>query len=128
MAEEFFKKLNKNKKYSANSAGVFPYKRKDLVNDKEYMIEKKIGKEFSLKFNKESKGINSSILGETDILVIVADDIPSMILKNERVFKGKVIVWKVADVKKNDKNKEIIAKKAIIEIKKKVEEFVRKLK
>ena len=45
-AEVLFNKYNKNKKYSANSAGLIKYEKKDLIGDKGYHAEKDAWKEY----------------------------------------------------------------------------------
>jgi len=129
VAEEFFNKLNKNKNYKAQSAGLMPYKKEDLVKDEGYIIEKKIVKKFGLKFKGKSKGINSNILKKTDILVLVANNVPpSLFRKEEPAFKGKVIVWKIKDVRVKDKKKDKVVFNSIKKIEEKIKDFVKKLK
>jgi len=128
VAEAFFNRINKNKKNKANSAGLFKWKEEDIISDKGYLIEKKVAKKFGIKLNTESKVINSSMLKNTDILVIVADDVPRQLFENEKAFNGKVIVWKVKDVKEKQKNKEKIALKSIDYIEEKVKNLVKSLK
>ena len=128
VAEEFFNRFNKNKKYRAMSAGLISYKKEDLKNDKGYKSIKKVGEKFGLRFRGKSKSINSSILKKIDLIIIVADDIPHDMFNNENVSMGKVLVWKVRDIRKNDKDMEKIAYNSIIHIEKKVKKLVRKLK
>src|SRR3989344_4347445 len=109
IANAFFKKLNKNKKYQSESAGIIKWSKKDLVNDKDYEIEKKISRRHGININKPSKCVTSSLLKKTDILIIVADDVSNKIFNNEKSFNGKLIVWKASDIKINDKQKEKVA-------------------
>ena len=128
VAEILFKKMNKNKNYAASSAGLIEWHKKDLKKDQGYIAEKKIMKKFGIKIKESSRGLNSSILKDTDIIVIVADDVPPSLFKKEKIFDGRVIIWKTKDVKAGDKNKGKIAEKSIKYIQKKVGQFVKSLK
>ena len=127
IAENFFNKLNKNKKYVAESAGVIKWNKKDLVEDKAYQAEKKITRKFGIKMTVGSRGLSSSLLKKTYLVIVVADDVSPSIFK-DKSFKGKVIVWKTPDVKSLDINKEKIALKSIKYIENKVKNLVEKLK
>ena len=126
-AEVLFNKYNKNKKYSANSAGLIKYEKKDLIGDKGYHAEKDAWKELGLKVNLNSKALDSSVLKNIDIVVIVADDVPKEIF-NDKITKAKVILWKIKDVKSDYKNKHAVAMNSIKQIDKKVLGFVRSLR
>ena len=126
-AEEFFKKYNKNKKYNSDSAGIIKWDIKDLKNNIGYETEKKAVKNFGINLRAKSKGLSSSLLKKTDILIIVADDVPISIF-SDTSFWGKIIVWKISDVKAIDKNKKEIALKTIEYIEDKVKNFVKNLK
>lgn len=127
VAESLFNKLNKNKKYIADSAGLIKWNKKDLVGDITYKAEKKVSEKKMIKLGKNSKGLNSSLLKSSDILVIVADDVPASIFKKEKSFDGKIIVWKTKDVKARHKRKEKVALKSIKFIEKKVKNLVKNL-
>ena len=127
VAESLFKRINRNKKYFGDGAGIIKWDTKDL-GDESYKAEQRVAKRFGLKLGRKSKPMSSSLLKSTDILVIVADDVPSSIFKEEKSFKGKIIVWKTMDVKSHHKNKEKIATETIKFVEKKVKELVRKLK
>ena len=127
IAEAFFNRLNKNKKYRAEGAGIIKWDKKDLRNDKGYQAEKKIARKFGIKMRKNSRGLSSSLLKMIDIVIIVADDVSPSIFK-DKSFKGKVIVWKTPDVKPRDTKKEKIALDSIRYIENKVKELVDKLK
>jgi len=128
IAESFFKKINKNKKYVGDGAGIIKWDKKDLVGDKAYEMEKKVARKFGVKMGRKSKPLSSSLLKKTDIVVIVADDIPVSIFKSEKSFKGKIILWKTTDVKSHHKNKEKVATETIKFIENKVKRLVRELK
>ena len=127
VAESFFNELNKNKKYIADSAGLIKWDKKDSKGDTSYKAEKKATEKKGIILNRNSKGLGSSMLKHTDILVIVADDVPVSIFKKADYFKGKIIVWKTRDVRENDKDKEKIAFRSVKFIEKKVKKFVKQL-
>ncbi|MBM3232075.1 hypothetical protein FJZ21_01720 [Candidatus Pacearchaeota archaeon] len=128
VAEIFFNKLNENKEYQSSSAGIIRYYKRDLKNDSGYEAEKNIARRlFNIKLKVKSKSITSKILRKTNILIIVADDVPVEIFETEKSFSGKIIVWKIPDVKKKDKNKEIVARNTIKFIEKKIKDLVNNL-
>ncbi|HLA23531.1 MAG TPA: hypothetical protein VJZ93_03295 [Candidatus Nanoarchaeia archaeon] len=128
VAEEFFKKMYMGKHHITRSAGIIPYTKKDLIGDEGFEAEKTAVRKFGIKLDKKPEGINSRKLKDTDILVVVADDVPVEMIKKEKCFRGKLIVWKIPDLKHDDKNKEKIAEKSIKLIENKVKGFVRNLK
>lgn len=128
VAENLFNKLNKNKKYKADSAGVISWNKRALANDIAYKVEKKICKKHGIKLKSNSKGLNFSLLDKTDILVIVADNVSTSIFKGDKSFNGKILVWKIPDVKAKNAKKEKIASHTIEYIEKKVKDFIKKLK
>lgn len=127
IAEEFFKVLNKNKNYRASSAGIIKWNNKDLKGDTGFDSEKRVAKEFGINLKVKSRGLDSSILKTTDTLIVVADDV-SLEIFRDKSFKGKLIVWKVSDVKQRDKKKDIIARNAVEEIEKRIKNLVGRLK
>jgi len=92
IAEAYFKKINKNRRIKVASAGVFKgYPTEPVVV--------KIGKKFGLNIPRTTKGLNEDEIYKTDLLIIVADNVPSLL------FKGKVkkiIVWKISDTNQNN--------------------------
>ena len=128
VARILFNKINKNKDYFSDSAGIIKWNKKDLIGDKNYQIEKEISKNFGIKLNKyNSKNLSSLLLKKTDILVIVADDVPPILFKNEKSFNGKVIVWKTKDIKPSYKNKEKVTKNTIKSIEKNIKKLIKTL-
>ena len=128
VAEILFNRMNKNKNYMASSAGIILWNEKDLKGDSAYTAEKKVGKRMGINLKVDSKPVTFSILRTTNLLIIVADDVPKSFLEIEKSFKGKMLVWKIPDVKSKDKNKEKAALKTINFIDKKVKELIKKLK
>lgn len=125
ISEIFFNKFNKNREYTAMSAGLISWRKKDLKNDKGYEAEKKVAKEeFNINLKVKSKPITSKLLKKTDILIVVADDVPSKIFETEKSFSGRIITWRIRDVKSKDKEKEKIARNTIKFIENKVKNLV----
>lgn len=131
VAEAFFKKLNKNPNYYAESAGLIRWDYADTKDDLGFIAEKKVAKKFGIDLKGNARSITSGLLRDASILVIVANNVPSKFFSGyikEKLFNGKIIVWKIRDVSETDKNKEAIALASINSIKKKSENFVRSLK
>ena len=128
VGEKFFNKLNKNKNYVAESAGVIKWNPKDLKGDKAYAAEKKVAAEKGIKMEKNSQGLSSSLLKSTDILVIVADDVSPEIFRTDKAFNGKIKIWKTKDVKARYRDKEKVASNTVNFIEKKVRNLVKTLK
>lgn len=131
VAEAFFKKLNKNPDFHAESAGLIRWDYADTKNDKGFIAEKKAAKKFGIDLKGNARSVSSGLLKKTDILVIVADNVPTKLFTSyikDKLFNGKIIAWKIRDVNETDKNKEAIALASIEAIKKKTESFVKSLK
>jgi len=145
-AEAFFNKYNKNPKYEAKSAGVV---RGHLPLDRHGVAG---AKKFGISILGRPHGLTSELILWQDIIVIVADDVPASIFKDNKniiikdikntivvvaddvpasIFKDnkkygkKLIVWKIRDARSNNK-KEIFS--TIKQIEKKVKKFVEDLR
>jgi len=90
VAEAYFKKINKNKKIKVDSAGAM---KGTPVDNREI----KAAKKFGLKINGKTKGISSKLLTLQDICIIVADDVPTSLIKDKTYNKGKTFVWNIKD-------------------------------
>ena len=95
VAESVFNKISKNSKIEVISAGVI---RGHPLDKKEVAIAKELGFPISSK----SQGLTSKMLGESDYHVIVADDVPKLLLKDSPKYGKKLIVWKIPDSKKDN--------------------------
>ena len=91
IAEQFFKKYNRNKNISAKSAGIF---RGLFPLDK---AEKKTVKDFGINISKEPKTISIDILRGINLVVIVADDVPKELFLYEGRYLQKVLQWDIDD-------------------------------
>ena len=118
IAEAVFKKHNKNKNIRVKSAGIIkgaPLNR----------TQKLVGKKMGYPIGNPPQGMSTSLLKWQDTLVIVANDVPASLFKDNRKYGKKLIVWKIPD---DDWGHEKNIEKIIKKIEKKVKKFVRKLK
>ena len=100
VAEAYFRKTNKNKKITADSAGIF----------KGYPVVKNvldIGRKFGINIKQGTRGLKEADRKEFDLFVIVANDIPKSLFNAAK----KVILWKIPDTSQdNSKRIESIMK------------------
>ena len=115
VAEAFFNKLNKNKKNTAQSAGLIIEKH---VHKNVLALEKL----YNIKINKTPHSVTESVLENSDILIIAADNVPRQLFKNKA---KKIIVWKIPDTTQDNKKR---IKEIADQIKNKVSKFVKQLK
>jgi len=94
VAEALFKKYNKNKKIKTDSAGInldYLLVAKNVV---------KALKEFGINnVNKYPKKAVKKLVNDSDLIVIVADNVSRRIFKE---YKKRIIVWKISDTKQDD--------------------------
>lgn len=121
VAESFFNKLNKNPNYKAKSAGIIKDRPEDII----HLLENSICGKMGISLKGSPQGISFPLLKWQDIIVIVANDVPSSIFKDNKRYGKKLIVWKISDAKTNNK-KEILS--IIKSIEKKVKRFTKELK
>jgi len=118
LAEAYFNRGNRNKNFRAESAGIF---RGSYPLDSQQV---RISKTQGLKIEGEPQGISIDLLKKTDIVVIVADDVPKSVFKFKGKYLQEVIVWKIKDENYgNEKNIKIIGKQII----KKVDKLIKEL-
>lgn len=118
IAEAFFNKLNKNNEYTGKSAGLLPG---HYPLDK---LQTEIAREFEIKLKGRPKPITTDLLSKINLIVIVADNVPSEIFNNLK-YGMKEIVWEIEDDNTGEADN---IRKIIEKIKNKIEEFVRVLK
>jgi protein-tyrosine-phosphatase len=120
VAEEYFNKINKNKKITTISRGLIT----GGSPDKEQIeLSKKILGINIIK--RKPLPLTIQNLKEADLIVVVANDIPKIIFnyRSRRLFK-KVIIWKIKDEQMRNKDN---IKKIILLIKKKIEKLNRRM-
>jgi len=115
VAEALFNKLNKNKKYTAQSAGLIVEK---PIHKNVLALEKL----YDIKLNKTPHSVTESSLENSDILIVTANDVPPQLFKNK---VKKIIVWKIPDTTQDNKKRII---KLTNQIKNKVNGLIKKLK
>lgn len=92
IARALLEKLDKEKRYEADCAGVIEAKgSKDIKN-----ALKKIFREYDLEY-KEKKLLSRSLLENFDRIIIVADDVPKSLFDPENEKGTKVEKWSVKD-------------------------------
>lgn len=118
IAEAFFNKLNKNKNYKAKSAGIIKGSpiSKEIINS---------AKDFKLIIKSKPQGLTTKLLKWQNMAIIVGDDIPKAILKDNKKFGKKLLVWNIPDTPSN-KKKDI--KKIIPKIKTRIIHFLKQIK
>ena len=119
IAESYFKKINKNKKIFASSAGMI---KGDYPLDK---LQVSIARRLGVKIGKKPKAISLDLLKEQDMIFIVADNVSKSIFKYKGKYIKEIVEWKIHDEENGIiKNIEMI----INMIKKNIEDLVEKLK
>ncbi len=117
VAEMFFKKYNTNKNYVGMGAGLLPG---SYPLDK---IQVKVAKEFGIELSGKPKPITMELLSKIDILVIVADNVPSEIF-NSKKYGLDERRWEIHDTINCDEEE---VRKIMLKIENKVIDFVREL-
>ena len=119
-----FNKLNKNKRWKANSAGL-------IGGRASYGVLKNISvlkNNHKMKFTKK-KTLTQKLLFSSDIIIVVADDVPLEIFSSQIKSKIKVIQWNVKDGwKYKDKTGIERLEKVYLDIEKRIKKLVKQLK
>ncbi|GBE20211.1 MAG TPA: hypothetical protein ENG87_02610 [Candidatus Pacearchaeota archaeon] len=118
VAEAIFNKINKNPRYKAQSCGFLPGLEisRDII---------KAAKESGFPISKKQQGIDFKLLMWSDIIVIVADDIPKeMFERIHQINSKKVIFLGIKDVFGADTEKR---KNTIKLIKENMEQLIGKI-
>ena len=102
VAERYFNKINKNKHFKAVSRGVV---RGDYPLNK---TEVNAARKFGIDISGRPKGLDIELLKRTDLVVIVADNVPKEVFYT--TFKGRIILWRVRDIEHGDR-KDLIERK-----------------
>jgi len=90
IAEACFKKFNKNKNFQGKSAGIIKGR---PLNKSQQALAKKL----KIVIKGPTQGLSSKLLRGSDIIVIVADDVPKEVFKFQGKYLQKIIVWKIED-------------------------------
>ena len=122
VAEEYFKKINKNRKIKLiGSRGLIMGGDSDA--DQRAISKKFLGINIA---KRKPLPLKLQELLEADKIVVVANDVPRIIFNYAPVpLQKKVVIWKIKDEQKRNKRN---IKRIVFAIKRKVEEWNRKLK
>ncbi len=108
VAEAYFKKINKNKEIKVKSTGII---KGNYPPDKAQILgAKKLG----LNIEGKPQGLSTDLLKWQNTTIIVANDVPPEIFKENKKFGKKTIVWKIPDEYYGNKNHINLIIKAII--------------
>ena len=118
IAEAYFNKINKNKNYKAESAGVIEG---FMPLDKNQV---RIAKEFGLSISGKPRAMSMDLLKRQNMIIVVANDVPKSLF-SYKWYKNKVIKWGVRDVKEGADTKG--ARTSTKKIIKKVNSLVKQL-
>ncbi len=91
VAEQFFKKYNKNKNIKIKSAGIFK------GSYPLYLPQVKLAKKFGININKKPETITVPLLQNTNLIVVVANDVPKDIFLYDKRYLQEVVEWKIPD-------------------------------
>ncbi len=116
VAESYFNSVNENKKVFADSAGI-------IVGAPLTKYQSNVARKAGLRIDGRPRGLSSKLILSRDLIVIVADNVPSSIFK-DRSYSVNVVKWGIKDVYVKDEKKIL---KTIEEIKSKVRSLVKKL-
>lgn len=120
IAEEYFKKTNKNKNVRVISRGIIMGGHSD--EDQRGIPKAILGVDIA---KRSPRPLTIPELREASMIFVVADDIPKVIFEYQRnPIKAKVVVWEVPDEQRKDRAK---IKKITLKIKKKVDELNKQL-
>lgn len=117
IAKDYFAQISKNPLIKAKSAGII----KGSPIDK---IEQKICKEMGIDISGKPQGISTKLLKWQNLIVIVANDVPVELFKDNKKYGKKTIVWKIPD---NKTNKVSEIKAIINKIKSEVDKLIKEL-
>lgn len=91
VAEEYMKSLTD--KHTINSAGLIP----SIHGPSPLQIE--IAKEYGLEIGNRAKGLSSWLLGEQDLVINTADDVPTNLFNHPSYgINGGVREWTIPDI------------------------------
>lgn len=118
VAEEYFHQLNQNPHVKAKSAGIikgrYPFDPKEKV----------VCNAMHIPLKGVPQGISDKLLHWQTLIVIVANDVPPSIFKDNRTYNKKLLVWNVPDAKKGTTTE---IKSIIQKIKRHVDILVKRL-
>lgn len=119
IAEEYFNKINKNKKNKAISRGF-------IIGEESDKSQKLIARKYGIILKDNPKPITLQELKDADKIIVVADDIPKIMFNYELIpIIKKVETWNIKDEQKKNRTRIEKTMKGII---KKVDKLVGNIK
>ncbi len=116
IAEEYFRKINRNPKIKTASRGFIMGGNSDA--DQRGIAKNLLGVNIA---KRKPMPITLQKLKEADLIVVVANDIPVIMFNYTLVnLTKKILIWKIKDEQKRNKNN---IKNIVLQIKKKVEKL-----
>lgn len=100
VAEDYFNKINKNPELKAKSAGIIKGSPID-------QIEKRICRSLGIDLRGSPQGISTKLLKWHNVIVVVANNVPIELFKDNKKYGKKLIVWRIPDAK-SDSEAEIM--------------------
>ncbi len=121
LAEAYFRKITGkyNSEFRAKSAGII---RGTYPLD---AVQKRIARQAGIDINGRPKGLSVELLRWSNIIVIVADNLPIFLFRNQKRYGKKLVHWSIPDAHHTDING---IKNRIRLIKKHVDNFAKSLK
>jgi len=117
LAESYFNKIMRKTRHKAKSAGLILHTPPDS-KIREFF------QKHGLPISSKVRGLNMKLLGWSDVIIIVTNDIPARIFDFPMKLGKKVVVWNIKDAERDDDaHREIILK----QIKRKVDALARSL-
>ena len=114
IAEEYFKKINKNKKIEVISRGIVMGGHSD--KEQRGIPKKLLGVDID---NRKPVPLNKRDLESSDMIIVVANDVPRRIFDYQSMYiQNKVFIWKIKDEQMQNKKN---IKRTTLEIKKRVD-------
>jgi arsenate reductase (thioredoxin) len=95
VAESYFNKINKNPKIKAKSAGII---RGSPINE----TQKRICKNSGIIIGGKPCGLSTRLLRWQTVTIIVANDVPPIIFKDNNKYGKKVLIWKIPDAESDN--------------------------
>lgn len=114
IAEAYFNDINGNKKNNAKSAGLIKGSPLDS-------IQVRAAGNLGVKLEGTPQGLSTKLLKWQNAIVVVGDDVPVELFKDNEKYGKKLFIWGIPDSKTDEISE---SEGIIISIKKKVEEFV----
>jgi protein-tyrosine-phosphatase len=116
VAEEYFNKINKNKKITSLSRGLIMSEGSD--REQRIIAKKLLGINIA---KRKPLSLRLHELIEADKIIVVANDVPKVIFNYALVnLQKKIIVWSIKDEQRRNKRN---IKRIVLEIKRRVEEL-----